>query len=440
MRSLVLADLRHTWRQWTWVLIAMTTASSCVIGLLVSSSTAMAHAATPEITEGLMIIGFYVVGGTILAASVIISAIAALSLRTRAREHALWIILGVPRRRVRLVLLLQMQVVALVAALLGSVPALVVARVGMDQWSGIGLAPPGLGPEVNWWEWPATLILVMVAALLGGWRPSRDVARTPEMAALRQADATPVRVGRARWLGAGVMTVLGLVMLGAVLTRPLGGADDRAAGALCAMLLLTCSGLMLGNLTLRPLLVVITRLLPSRNTAWFIASQTCRWRVSRSASTITPFAMALALVGVLLGGGNAMGGEVTMAEVLVLVGWVLLIAWVGGVALISLASRQRRTDSALLVATGASPGITRRVLVDEGLIYAATAIVHGLAAMTATTVVVAAAGSVPVMAALGRAPWLTFVALAALSMATTVAAVTLPSRTTSDGPLDALRS
>lgn len=440
MRTLVAAELRCHWRQWTWVLVVMTTASSCVMGLLMSLSTALSHAADSEVTEGLIIMGFYVVGGTILTACVIVSAIAGFSTRARARDHALWIILGVPRGTVRMVLLLQMQVVALAAALLAIVPAMFVAQAGMAQWRGVDLAPADVAPTVAWWQWPATLLLTQAAALLGGWRPARDASRTPEMAALRQADTPSAAPGIVRWLGAGALSLLGLVILGAVLTRPLEGADDRAAGALCAMLLLTCSGLMLANLTLRPLLGLTTRAIPGRSAAWFIAGQTCRWRASRSTSTVTPFAMALSLVGVLLGGGNVMGGEVTVAEVLVLVGWTLLIAWVGGIATISLASTQRRTDSAILVVTGASPAVSQRALVYEGAIYAATAIAYGLVAMVATLLAVATAGSVSVSVALANAPWSVFLGLAVLSMATTVAAVTITARKAHGSPLEVLRS
>lgn len=134
--------------------------------------------------------------------------------------------------------------------------------------------------------------------------------------------------------------------------------------------------------------------------------------------------MALSLLGVLMGGGNAAGdGDVQLAEVLILLGWVLLVSWVGGVAVIALAGRERERDTALVVVAGGNRGVVARAAAYEGLIYALTAVLFGALMTVVSLVTVSAAGCVPLGRAFTGAPWGLLLGVSGLTLLTTCAAV-----------------
>lgn len=244
------------------------------------------------------------------------------------------------------------------------------------------------------------------------------------MAALRDADQPAARVGWARVLGALFLLVLAGVIFGAVFSGPLIGPEERAAGVLSANLLIVIAMLMIGGWTLRPLLWAWTAAIPVTDPAWFVAREACRTRSARSITTVLPFAMALSLLGVLLGAGNVFGaGAVSLQEVLVLIGWVLLMSWVGGVAVIALAGRERERDTALLIVAGARRAVVARAAAYEALIYALTAVLFGAVVTIFTVLTVAEAANIPAGSALMAAPWGLLGLVAGLTLLTTGAAV-----------------
>lgn len=424
MRTLVAAELRTRPGLWAWTLVSLVVASACATGLLVSIATALpAAAGNADATEGLTVLGANVVAGTVVAAMAVVGTTTSLTLATRARDHALWVVLGVPRRTVRAVLLAQLAMVGVLGWLLGLPGSLVVARLSLDQWASLGLASPGLPIAAVWWPPAVGLVLVVLAAVLGGWAAARRAARTPEMAALREADAPVARVGWGRALGALSVLALAVTVVGLMASGEVDGPEDRAAGVLTADLLVVVALLLVGGWTLRPLLWAWTALVPTTDPAWFVARESCRARSARSITTVLPFAMALSLLGVLMGGGNAAGGQVGLGEVLVLIGWVLLIAWVGGVAVIALAGRERERDTALVVVAGGDRGVVARAAAYEGLVYALTAVLFGALTTVLALGTTAAAGGVPLGRALLSVPWGLLSGVAGLTVLTTCAAV-----------------
>lgn len=443
MINLVRADLIAYRAAWAWTLLVVTVGAACSTGVLVSISSAWAQvefAGASDAREGLQALGANIVLWTVASAAGVVAATASLVLAAQAREHALWVVLGVPRSRVRLVLLGQLAAVGAVGGVLGYPLSFAVAGVALGQWSALGLAPAGLIPQPLWWHLPSAVGLGFLACLWGGWGAARRAARTPEMAALRESAAPTARPGCLTGLLALIVGGTGAALLVVALTRDLGGPEDRAAAVVSAWLCLVTAALLVGAWTLRPLLWGWTGLVPASDPAWHLARASCRHRSGQSITTVLPFALALALLGVLMGGGNVLGGEVGLAEVLVLLGWVLLVAWVGGVAVIALVSRQRGRDAALVAVAGAQPGLLARTTVYEGGIYAATAVVFGLLTMLGAVVTTALAGDIPILLGLARAPWALFAGVALLTVATTCAAVALPARRHADRPLiEALR-
>ncbi|GAB3624793.1 hypothetical protein GCM10027418_28780 [Mariniluteicoccus endophyticus] len=427
MRSLVWSELRSRPGLWAWTLVSLAVASSCITGLLVSMSTALdAAVGDAETTEGLNALGANIVAGSVLSGMAVVGTTTTLTFATRSRDHALWVVLGVPRRVVRGVLLAQLVVVGVLGWLLGLPGSPAVAHVALGQWASIGLAPASLSLRADWWPPLVGLGLVVLSALAGGWGAARRAARTPEMAALREADMPVARVGWFRALTAlGTLSLIGLIAW-LVASGEADGPDDRAAAVLSGNLLLIIALLLVGGWVLRGLLWAWTALVPSVDPAWFVAREACRARSARSITTVLPFAMTLSLVGVLMGAGNGGGGDVTLDEVLIVLGWVMLVGWVGGVAVIALAGRERERDTALLVVVGADRTAVARAAVYEGLVYALTAVLFGAATTLVAVLTTAAAAGVPAGRALAGTPWGLLAGVAGLTLITTCAAVAPP--------------
>lgn len=431
MIDLVRADLLRHRTAWAWTLLVVVVGAACGAGVLTSISTALAHvgeAGAPDAREGLEALGANVVLWTLASAAGVVGASASLVMSSQAREHALWVVLGVPRHRVRLVLLGQLAALGAAGGLLGYPVSLAVAAVALGQWSSLGLAPAGLAPDPSWWHLPAAVALGVSSCLWGGWGTARRASRAPEMTALRDAVAPRAHVGWVKVLLALMVGDTGIALIGVALTHELGGPEDRAAAAVSAWLCIVAGALLVGAWTLRPLLWVWTALVPVADPAWHLARESCRHRSSQSITTVLPFALALSLLGVLIGGGNVFGGEVSVSEVLVLLGWVLLVAWTGGIAVIALVGRQRGRDAALIAVAGADRSVLVRTTLCEGLVYALTAVLFGLLTLLGAVVTTALAGDVPLPTALSRAPWGLFAGVALATAATTCLAVALAAR------------
>ena len=109
-------------------------------------------------------------------------------------------------------------------------------------------------------------------------------------------------------------------------------------------------------------------------------------------TTIVPFAIAVALTGTVyaaVGAGQATGAQGSVSGFLSVGVPTFFISGVGGIANIALVGRARRQEGALLGVIGARTGTVLASTALEGVIYAVTGIVFGLAA-TAFSAVYAA--------------------------------------------------
>ncbi|WP_328334502.1 MULTISPECIES: FtsX-like permease family protein [unclassified Streptomyces] len=372
-------------------------------------------------------LGGNIVFFTVVAAVGIVASTVGLTLVTQRREHALWVILGIPRNRVRFILRTELVVLGTLAGALAVPLAPLVASIALTQWKSTGLDLHGATVGFQLWHIGAGVLSGVVPCLLGGWGVTRRSAKTPEMRAFRDHSDPLARPGVARSILAFCLLagVVGMWIPGLGLELE-GGIEQRTAFAFAGNLFLICLLLLMGPWVLTPLVKFWTALVPSRGVAWHLAVQSCRTRAARSVTTVLPFALSLSFVGLFMVMGNVMpGSSAGLNDVLVVLGWVFVVSWVGGLAVIALVGRERTRDSAIVTVAGARPGVATRSTIYEGAIYAGTAIIFGAISIAVTSVTIAVGAKISVFQVLNGLPWSTLGALAAVTLVTTCLALTL---------------
>lgn len=359
----------------------------------------------------------------------IISSTVGLTLTTQRREHALWVILGIPRHRVRAILRIELMALGLLAGTLAILPTYLVAGITLKQWAGSGIETHNGSVAFHVWHVGICLLAGIIPCLLGGWGVTARAARIPEMRAFRDATDSAARPGIARSIFALCLLsgVVGMWIPGLGLEL-VGGLEQRTAFAFAGNLFLICLLLLMGPWVLTPLMKLWTALVPSRNVAWHLAVQSCRTRAARSVTTVLPFALSLSLVGLFIVMGNVMPNSTAgLGDVLVVLGLVFVVAWVGGLAVIALVGKERQRDSALISVAGAPPGVIAQSAILEGVIYAGTAIVFGAFTLTITVITIAAGARINAFGLFAGIPWIMLGTLALATLATTCLALAVQS-------------
>ncbi|MFJ8973279.1 FtsX-like permease family protein [Streptomyces anulatus] len=442
MSRLVLSDIRRQASMWVWTLVCAVVGAACSAGSVIAMFTAVSAARTAgdaRMVSASIALGGNIVFFTVLAAVGVVASTVGLTLTAQRREHALWVILGIPRRRVRSVLRAELVVLGALAVPL----APFVANIALAQWTATGLDLHGATAGLQFRHIGACLPAGVVPCLLGGWGVTRRAARTPEMRAFRDHADPPARPGVAR-------SVLALCLLAGVLGMWIpglgleleGGIEQRTAFAFAGNLFLICLLLLMGPWVLTPLMRLWTALVPSRGVAWHLAVQSCRTRAARSVTTVLPFALSLSFIALFMTMGSVMPGSTAgLGDVMTVLGWVFVVSWSGGLAVIALVGRERTRDSAVVAVAGARPGVTTRSTVYEGVIYAGTAIVFSAVFLAVASTTVAVGAEVGVGRVLDGLLWATLGALAAVTLVTTCLALALQAaRVSRTVPARALRS
>lgn len=459
MVTLIWNDLRHHARQWLWsLLVAMV--GGAIIGVIITawySALSWAQAqGSAELVNASHIIGSNLVSYAGLATAVILSTTFGLTVSAQQRSHALWKVLGIPGSRIRRIILTQVGVIGLLGGALGVVASLPLVRVYLLTWREFEVFPPDLPIIMPGFGVPLTIAVTTLFCILGGMGAARRAASVPEMQALREATAPRTRTRWWQWAIVAVL-VLAIVLTPFDSTVPLNEAEraelvaagvdlndpgERAVTGGAMGLLATIAGLCVPNWTLRPLLTWWTALIPGRSPAWFAASANARHRASLSMTTIVPFAIAVALTGTVyaaVGAGQATGAQGSVNGFLTVGVPIFLISGVGGIANIAMVGRARRQEGALLGVIGARSSTVLASTALEGVIYAVTGIIFGLAA-TAVSAVYAALYSGGGMTVLVASVPVGLLALVSgISLALAVATTWLPAQLDRGSLMDNLR-
>ena len=459
MVTLIWNDLRHHARQWLWSLL-VATVGGAIIGVIITawySALSWAQAqGSAELVNASHIIGSNLVSYAGLATAVILSTTFGLTVSAQQRSHALWKVLGIPGSRIRRIILTQVGVIGLLGGTIGAVVSLPLVRVYLLTWREFEVFPPDLPIIMPGFGVPLTIAVTTLFCILGGMGPARRAASVPEMQALREATAPRTRTRWWQWAIVAVL-VLAIVLTPFDSTVPLNEAEraelvaagvdlndpgERAIAGASMGLLAAIAGLCVPNWTLRPLLTWWTALIPGRSPAWFAARANARHRASLSMTTIVPFAIAVALTGTVyaaVGAGQATGAQGSVNGFLTVGVPIFLISGVGGIANIAMVGRARRQEGALLEVIGARSSTVLASTALEGVIYAVTGIIFGLAA-TAVSAVYAALYSGGGMTVLVASVPVGLLALVSgISLALAVATTWLPAQLDRGSLMDNLR-
>jgi putative ABC transport system permease protein len=393
MLRLLTRDLVFNARIWLG-LVAVSAAGAAAVA--VAASTAEAGYRTPGDAR----LALYGISGSLLAftsvaAVVVLSSVAGLTVALHRRDHALWQLVGLGAGSIRTIVLAQLLVVGMVGALLGCLLTAPLLQPLADYVfagsSGLGNVRLRLGVVGA-----AASVAVDAALLLaGGSGAARRAGLVPGLELLREAAVPRLTMSRVRWvLGAGLLALVTSVMLGlpgrevADLETSLSLVPPMVAG-----LLVTVSPLVTA-----PLALAWTGLVPARASAsWYVARNVAVAALDRSTAAIHPLAVTIALTGGLYSAHGIVGGveaartgtapaDIPAQFIVLLLGGPLLLAAVGAAATVAMSGRARTRDAALLEAAGGTPGTVVAAAVWEAVIQVGTAALLGTAAVGAGAV------------------------------------------------------
>ncbi|SOB81169.1 FtsX-like permease family protein [Streptomyces sp. 1331.2] len=255
------------------------------------------HPALGEARTTLMGIGGSFGGYAVMTAIFVVMSTVALATGQRAREFALLRAVGATPRQIRRTIAAEAMLVAPVAAALGILPGLALARWWFDQLVARGAVPAGIHLDIGPLPPLAAVLTCTLAALTAGFLASRRPSKLRAGQALGEAAVEAPRPGKVR-------TVLGLVFAGggiaiAGVAAALDG-DKAAQTALGVVMCLMLAVALLGPWVARIATAVLGAPLRAAGAPGSLAADNTRANARRLASAITPIVLVTAFCGTLL--------------------------------------------------------------------------------------------------------------------------------------------
>ncbi|GGL34408.1 ABC transporter permease [Phycicoccus endophyticus] len=180
-------------------------------------------------------------GTALVVVVLVVATTVSLALRRRREELALLRAVGATRGQVRRIVASEVLQVGLVAAPLGAVPGLLLARAMTPLLRDAALVAPDADPVLSPLPVLGAVLVLLPTALAAGWLAARETLRPPPTAAVREAEVEQPALGRRRSVAAAVTAVLGLAAAGTPLVVP--GLVGSAAAASSALLLVVAAAL-----------------------------------------------------------------------------------------------------------------------------------------------------------------------------------------------------
>ncbi|MEG0015044.1 MAG: ABC transporter permease [Gordonibacter sp.] len=350
---------------------------------------------------------------SLIAAVAVLVPAANLTVSAQRRSYALWQLAGVSPRRVGVVVLTQLAVVAVLGAACGT---LVEAATFAPLFPGV-FSSPFYQPidrvvlDAGLPLMPVVWLVVAGVFLLGGLRGARSAAATPPLAALR--DPEPKHRGMT-WLR--MLLFAGLATGACGLAWYLLSSEPEAAmdSSLFLPLLAVAVLVPVAPLVFSALLGAWTSVVPqARWNAWYLARRMARNGLASSTSVEAPIMVGVGLLVGIFSLSNVLGvyaqqrgmvgwsTSLDWTSTLLLLGGPVLLCAVGAAVGVVMTSRSRTRDVALLIASGARPATLVASAACEAFIHAITATLAGVGAAVASNAVVAVAvGGMPLFGGL----------------------------------------
>ena len=237
-------------------------------------------------------------GGVLLLVAVfVVMSTTALAVEQRSRELALLRAVGATPRQLRRTVAAETGMVALLAAPLGLVPGLLLARWLLGAMADRGLLVEGLELSTGPLAFLATVAVVALAALAAGLLAARRPARVRPAEALRDAALAGNRIGPMRWV-LGLLALAGSVPLAVVSATAPGDVGMGLSATIVLALLLAVA--LLGPPLAAAVSWAVQPLLHRFGVAGRLAAANGRTNTRRLASAITPLVLAVAFAGTML--------------------------------------------------------------------------------------------------------------------------------------------
>ncbi|MBN6039796.1 ABC transporter permease [Amycolatopsis sp. 195334CR] len=237
-------------------------------------------------------------GVALMVALFIVASTLALQIQQRRRELALLRAIAATPKQLHRLIGIESVLVALVAALLGLVPGVLLSSAMRDAFAGIGLVPADFALVTGPVPMLVAVVLCVVAARVAGWLSARKAARIRPVEALGEAAVQSPKLG---W----VRSVVGVLLLAAgvgLSMLPLVVSGDTATGAaaMSVVVLVIAVALLGPRLAVIAIVMLGPFLRASSRTGGYLAAANTRANSRRLASAITPLVLAIAIASVQL--------------------------------------------------------------------------------------------------------------------------------------------
>ncbi|HEY0249559.1 MAG TPA: FtsX-like permease family protein [Gryllotalpicola sp.] len=410
MPRLIFADLIANARIWLGAFVVIL--ATAFVAAVAAGFIATGNAAGGEAQIGFGSIGGVVIAFTSIAALIVVSSVANLTVALQQRAYALWQLVGMRPALVGWVVIGQLLIVAVAGSLAGCLVATPflpsIARTLFTTWEAIGRVPMRFdGAAVAW-----VTVGIVAVALLSGSRGARRAARVPPIEALREPDPPRMRAGWLRW-------IVALAALGGVTAICLPLRDESFTAISSEALILTplfsAPLAALGPLLFPAALRAWSALVPGQMSAsWFLARHSAAYRLNQSSAAIGPLMVAISLAGglytatlIVAEAGHARGIDgnysIPWRGAVIILGGPLLLSGLAAAATVFMSGRAREREFALIQSAGATNPAIATMSVWEAVIYAATAAVLAAVTMLAGAAVLASALAVPLTVAVAPA-------------------------------------
>ncbi|MCX5288184.1 MULTISPECIES: FtsX-like permease family protein [unclassified Streptomyces] len=221
----------------------------------------------------------------------------ALAVGQRARDFALLRAIGTTPRQIRRTIATETLLVAPVAAALGCLPGIALARWWFGQLKDRGAVPQPVHLSVSWIPLVSASGAVLLTALLSGYIAAHRSSRIKPGQALSEASVERLRPGWIRTPLGIAAAVGGCVCAG--LSSSLTG-DDAANTALGIVFLFMLAVALLGPFVARACAALFGLPLRGAGASAVLAAANSRTNARRLASAITPIVLAMAFSSVLI--------------------------------------------------------------------------------------------------------------------------------------------